>query len=148
MGPIEILSILSSLSTIVKNLKETFRKKKDRKPKIDVENVLAESERVESYAKRSPKSQEAIAQISDAYLEPLEKRINRSRNKIKKQLDNPNSTHDLIMRVVEKSEKDICWSLQMIKKFNGGLLPTKKFQNLWREHGCKEGAQRKTRSQK
>ncbi|MGD8881681.1 MAG: hypothetical protein PVI82_07320, partial [Desulfobacterales bacterium] len=73
MGPIEILSILSSLSTIVKNLKETFRKKKDRKPKIDVENVLAESERVESYAKRSPKSQEAIAQISDEYLEPLEK---------------------------------------------------------------------------
>jgi len=137
MGPIEILSILSSLSTIIKNLKETFKKKKGKKPKIDVETVLAESERLEGYAKRSPKSQEAIAQISEEYLMPLEKRINRSRNKIKKQLDNPDSTRDLIMRVIEESEKEICWSLQMIKKFNGGLLPTKKFQNLWREHGCK-----------
>ena len=137
MGPIEILSILSSLSTIIKNLKETFRKKKGKKPKIDVENVLAESQRLETYAKRSPKSQEAIAQISDDYLVPLEKRINRSRNKIKKRLEDPNSTRERIVRVVEESEKDICWSLQMIKKFNGGLLPTRKFQNLWREHGCK-----------
>jgi len=137
MGPIEILSILSSLSTIIKNLKETFRKKKGKKPKIDVENVLAEGERLESYAKRSPKSQEAISQISEEILVPLEKRINRARNKIIKQLDNPDSTRRLIMRTIEESEKEICWSLEMIKKFNSGLLPTKKFQNLWREHGCK-----------
>lgn len=137
MGPIEILSILSSLSTIIKNLKETFRKKKGSKPKIDPDNVLPDSNKLEGYAKRSPKSQEAISQISDEILVPLEKRINRARNKIIKQLDNPDSTRRLIMRTIEESEKEICWSLEMIKKFNSGLLPTKKFQNLWREHGCK-----------
>lgn len=137
INPIDLLAGLSSISTIAKNVREIFTSKQ-KINKNDVPKVIAVAERSERYASRSPASGDAIRQISKELFEPLEERIKRARSKLEENLRDSYASKRAVLRAVTESEEDICFALSLIKKFNGGVLPTKKLRDLWKEHGCND----------
>jgi hypothetical protein len=132
MDPVSTFAALASLSTIVKNIRDIL----NREEKIDRELVIREADGVANRARLDTPSIEAIARISDMMRRPLDDRIARARRKIQDRLDDPHATWEVIKRIINECEIDICWYLTFVKRFNDETWPTEQYEDLWDEHGC------------
>jgi hypothetical protein len=132
MDPVTTVAALASLSTIVKNVRDMIAHGRT----INKQDAMTGSDKAGADASKDAEAVNGLANVSEDIKRALDERIERSRRKIIDRIDDPHATTDSVERIIEECEKDICWTLGRIKRFNGAKWPAKRYEQLWIEHGC------------
>jgi hypothetical protein len=74
--------------------------------------------------------------IGDDILEVILENIEKSRERLKKSLKDPNNDDTARDLAIDKANSSICAELQRVKRLNGGNLPGDPYETWWMSHGC------------
>lgn len=136
MPILETLGGLGSMASMVA-LYRDLRKKKDAPGRDDLLQIEAAAAESSARLADDEDAQAAISKvIDDDLLDALEHNIRRAKDRLKKALGDVRNTPNQRDQEVEIARAEICSTLQTIKDFNGGDLPTKELQSLWDSNNC------------
>jgi hypothetical protein len=125
-----------SLSDVITGIKG-WLKSRPNEERINGRELLQQLNQERLGTEPSPDSTVAISAAGDAIIDVLNGRIKRARKKLEEKLDDPYLPIDRVGIIVDQADDEICWALELIRKYNHGTLPSKELQDLWAKHGCK-----------
>jgi hypothetical protein len=136
MTPFETIVGLVSLSNGLISIKRWLQSQRGEEH-VNGKQLLQQLNQEQQNTTPSPDTTDAIRSAGDTIIDVLDGRIKRARRKLEERLDDPFLPRERAGIIVDQADDEICWALELIRRYNHGTLPSKELQDLWGKHGCK-----------